>query len=130
MTHRFLIDECLSPDLVQVAIDAGFECTCVRDRGLLGARDDFLMKFLLKEDFTLVTENAADFRALFGVQELHPGLICLGSEKRMDRETQRELFQVALKEIGQDLINQLLEVIEDDNGEITVSTSEHAAPSV
>jgi predicted nuclease of predicted toxin-antitoxin system len=130
MTHRFLIDECLSPDLVQVAIDAGFECTCVRDRGLLGARDDFLMKFLLKEDFTLVTENAADFRALFGDQELHPGLICLGSEKRMDRETQRELFQVALKEIGQDLTNQLLEVIEDENGEITVSTSEHAAPSV
>jgi predicted nuclease of predicted toxin-antitoxin system len=130
MTHRFLIDECLSPDLVQVAIDAGFECTCVRDRGLLGARDEYLMMFLLKEDFTLVTENAADFLALFKDQELHPGLICLASGIRMDRETQRELFQIALKEIGQDLINQLLEVVEDENGEITVSTSEHAAPSV
>ena len=63
---RFLIDQCLSPAHVQIVIDAGFECTCLRDRGLLGATDpNKLMKYLLREDFTLVTENAPDFRALW-----------------------------------------------------------------
>jgi predicted nuclease of predicted toxin-antitoxin system len=124
---RFLIDECLSPALVQIAIDAGFECTCVRDRGLLGATDPKLMKFLLQEDFTLVTENASDFRALFATAELHPGLVCLGASP-MNLEAQRELLQIALEALGDDLMNQVLEVTKDDAGEITVSTYEHAAP--
>lgn len=34
MSLRLLIDECLSPDLVDLAIDAGHvESTCLRDRG-------------------------------------------------------------------------------------------------
>lgn len=128
MSFRFLIDECLSPELVQLAIDADFECTCVRDRGLLGAPDRKLMAFLLEEDFTLVTENAADFRTLFGAEELHAGLVCLSSRRRMDLETQRELFQMALGSLGENLVNQVLEVVEDEEGEVTASTYEHAAP--
>ena len=39
MIGRLLIDECLSPELVQLAIDAGHvESSCVRDRGRLGLR--------------------------------------------------------------------------------------------
>jgi predicted nuclease of predicted toxin-antitoxin system len=124
---RFLIDECLSPALVQIVIDAGFECTCVRDRGLLGATDPKLMKFLLQEDFTLVTENATDFRALFGTAELHAGLVCLGASP-MNLEAQRELLQIALEALGDDLVNQVLEVTKDDAGEITLSTYAHPAP--
>jgi predicted nuclease of predicted toxin-antitoxin system len=126
---RFLIDECLSPALVQLAIDAGFECTCVRDRGLLGATDPKLMDFLLKEDFTLVTANATDFRGLFAAEELHAGLVCLGSS-RMNLETQRELFQIALGALGDNLLNKVLEVAEDDAGEVTVSTYEHPSNHV
>jgi predicted nuclease of predicted toxin-antitoxin system len=124
---RFLIDECLSPALVQIVIDAGFECTCVRDRGLLGATDPKLMKFLLQEDFTLVTENAPDFRTLFGATELHAGLVCL-SASHMNLDTQQELLQIALEALGDDLVNQVLKVTKDDEGEVTVSTYEHAAP--
>lgn len=124
---RFLIDECLSPALVKIMIDAGFECTSVRDRGLLGATDAKLMKVLLQEDFTLVTENATDFRALFGAAELHAELVCLGASP-MNLETQRELLQIALEALGDDLVNQVLEVTRDDAGEVTVSTYEHAAP--
>jgi predicted nuclease of predicted toxin-antitoxin system len=125
---RFLIDECLSPQLVQLVIDAGFECTCIRDRGLLGAQDRKVMELLLEEDFTLVTTNVADFLALFGVEELHAGLICLDSQRRMDLETQRELFRNALASLGKDLVNQVLEVSEGAEGEITVALYEHAAP--
>ena len=35
MSFRLLIDECLSPELVDVAVAAGYvETTCARDRGL------------------------------------------------------------------------------------------------
>lgn len=36
MSFRLLIDECLSPELVDLAVEAGYvESTCARDRGLL-----------------------------------------------------------------------------------------------
>jgi hypothetical protein len=42
MTFRLLIDECLSPDLVDLAVDAGHvESTCLRDRELLATKDWF-----------------------------------------------------------------------------------------
>lgn len=63
MSLRLLIDECLSPDLVDLAVAAGHvQSTCLRDRGLLGTQDWTLMKHVLAEDFTLVTVNAQDFR--------------------------------------------------------------------
>jgi predicted nuclease of predicted toxin-antitoxin system len=129
MNYRFLIDECLSPDLVQLAIDAGFECTCIRDRGLLGAQDRKILEFLLEEDFTLVTTNVADFLALFGAEKLHAGLVCLSfSTHHSNLEAQREFFQIALEALGEDLVNQVLEVAEDAVGHVTVSMYEHAAP--
>src|SRR6266404_3337617 len=86
MIGRLLIDECLSPELVQLAVDAGHvESTCVRDRGRLGLKDWELMEYVISEDFILVTRNAQDFRGagktnpggLHGVAEVHAGLICL-----------------------------------------------------
>jgi hypothetical protein len=108
MSLRLLIDECLSPDLVDLAIAAGHvESTCLRDRGLLGTQDWTLMKHVLAEDFTLVTVNAQDFRGsgqdapggFYATTELHAGLICLNSVHHMDLNTQRELFEIALKEL-------------------------------
>ena len=40
MSHKLLIDECLSPTLVQMALEAGHqESTRVRDRGWCGKKD-------------------------------------------------------------------------------------------
>jgi len=65
MIGRLLIDECLSPELVQLAIAAGHvESTCVRDRGRLGLKGWELMAYVIEEDFILVTRNAQDFRVL------------------------------------------------------------------
>jgi hypothetical protein len=119
MSFRLLIDECLSPDLVALAIAAGHvESTCLRDRGLLGTQDWALMKYVLAEDFTPVTVNAQDFRGsgqdapggLYATTELHAGLICLNSVRRMDLDAQKELFDIALKELSElpDLINRCL----------------------
>ena len=135
MTLRLLIDECLSPDLVKLAIEAGHvESTCLRDRGLLGTKDWTLMRLVLDENFTLVTVNAQDFRGggneapggFYATTKLHAGLVCLSSARAMDLSTQRELFAVALEELTAltDLTNQVLEVVEDEMGEVSVSVYE------
>src|SRR6267154_3528764 len=110
MTWRLLIDECLSPDLVELAIDAGHvESTCLRDRGLLGTQDWTLIKHVLDADFTLVTVNAQDFRGrgqnapggLYAHIELHAGLICLNSARSMDLRAQRVLFEEVLDALAE-----------------------------
>ena len=131
MRLRLLIDECLSPALVDLAVAAGHvESTCLRDRGLLGTQDWTLMKHVLAENFTLVTVNAQDFRGrgpeapggLYARIELHSGLICLNSARAMDLNAQRALFQEALAALAglPDLINQILEVTEDETGEVSL----------
>ena len=129
MIGRLLIDECLSPELVQLAIDAGHvESSCVRDRGRLGIKDWELMEYVIEEDFILVTRNAQDFRGagpanpggLHAVAELHAGLICLDSALELDFDLQQELFTHALAELP-DLINQALEVYENEDGLISVN---------
>lgn len=63
MSLKLLIDECLSPLLVQQARDAGHaQSTCVRDRGWSGTKDWRLIQLVTADDYTLVTVNARDFR--------------------------------------------------------------------
>jgi hypothetical protein len=131
MTYSFFIDECLSPELVQMALDAGHSATCSRDRHLLGLKDWKLIQFVVAGDHTFVTNNACDFRGdgasdpsgLHAQQSIHAGLICLISNFPMDLERQRTLFGDALAKLAQmdDLINKALEVFEDENGEVTVT---------
>ena len=128
---RFLIDECLSPRLVKLVVEAGYpESTCIRDRGLLGKKDWELMDFIISEDFTLVTHNSEDFRGegasapggLYAEQLIHAGLICLNSPHSMDIPRQQRLLEVALRELEEelDLVNQALDVFESEDGEVSV----------
>jgi Domain of unknown function (DUF5615) len=139
MIGRLLIDECLSPELAQLAIDAGHvESTSVRDRGRLGLKDWELMEYVIQEDFILVTRNAQDFRGvgksnpggLHGAAEVHAGLICLDSALEMDLDLQQELFRHALNMLAElpDLINQALEVYENEDGLISVNTYDIPPP--
>jgi hypothetical protein len=132
MTYRLFIDECLSPELVQLARDAGYEeSTCSRDRGLLGLPDWELVTVAVVGDFTLVTHNARDFRGegedapggLHVRLPIHAGLICLNSVHPMDLDRQRRLFQFALDELAElpDLVNQALEVFEAEGGEVSLT---------
>ena len=60
---KLWFDEDLSPTLVQVANERGFEATCNRDRGLLGATDAELRAIVQAEGFVLVTDNAVGLPA-------------------------------------------------------------------
>lgn len=72
---RLWFDEDLSPTLVQVAQELGFEATCNRDRGVLGISDALLRQLVHSEGFVLVTDNASDFRPMYAREDVHPGLI-------------------------------------------------------
>ena len=119
---KFLIDECLSPDLVATAIDAGFpESSHVVWQGKAGWQDWELKTFILDGDWTFVTRNSADFRGLtenpgtkgqYADVTIHAGLICLNGPVGMRSPIHCELFQAALEELAGDehLINGLYSV--------------------
>lgn len=130
---KFLIDECLSLDLVEVAHRRGFvESSHVVWMGKAGWKDWELKPFILEGDWTLVTRNSVDFRGQadnpgasgqFADVPLHAGLVCINGPDGMNAEVQCELFEAALEEIGdvQQLVNEVIEVdLESLDGDFTI----------
>lgn len=125
---KFLIDECLSPELTKIAHQRGHgESSHVVWLNLSGLKDWELKPIILDGDWTFVTKNSIDFRGPAGRPgskgqyadvHLHAGLICLNGPSGMDLEMQRDLFDVALDEFKEnsDLINQVLEITHEEDG--------------
>lgn len=107
---RFLIDECLSVELVAVAVLAGYEAHHVAHVGRAGWKDWHVVRYAHDGDFVLVTNNAADFRRLYAVEPLHPGLVII--IPAVNRELQRQLFGGAIDQLvlRGEPINQVIEV--------------------
>jgi predicted nuclease of predicted toxin-antitoxin system len=61
---RFLIDECLSVDLVTVAGESGHEARHVAHVGRAGWKDWNVTRYASDNDLILVTNNASDFRQI------------------------------------------------------------------
>lgn len=125
---KFLVDECLSPELVQRAHAIGYgESSHVVWLGRAGWKDWELKPFILGGDWTFVTKNSVDFRGpgaapgskgQYADVAIHAGLICLNGPPGMNLDLQMELFDQALDEIAADgdLVNQVLEItMEDDS---------------
>jgi predicted nuclease of predicted toxin-antitoxin system len=107
---RFLIDECLSVDLVAVARQAAHDAQHVAHVGKAGWKDWNVTRYARDGDFVLVTNNASDFRRLYAAEPLHAGLVILIPV--VGRVLQQRLFKAALDEfatIGEP-INRVLEV--------------------
>ena len=131
---KFLVDECLSPELTKMAHDRGHgESSHVVWLGKSGIKDWDLIKIVLDGDWTLVTKNSYDLRGPadaaeskgeYQKVELHAGLVCLNGPPGMDLQMQRDLFAIALDEIESDgdLINKVLEVTlaEPDSEEVVI----------
>jgi predicted nuclease of predicted toxin-antitoxin system len=99
---KFLVDECLSPGLATLARERGHpESTHVTWLGLTSAQDWTIARRAVDDSFVLVTNNAADFTALYGREELHAGLVCLNAAPGvMSLDLQRRLFLLAMAELG------------------------------
>ena len=124
---KLLIDECLSSELALMARERGHhEASHVVWIGKAGWKDWELKRFLLEEDWVLVTRNSGDFRGprekpgskgQYSDVSIHSGLICLNAPVGMDLVLQRELFAEVLDELDTDpdLTNQILEVTLEDS---------------
>jgi hypothetical protein len=91
---KLWVDECLSPTLVERANRRGYWATCNRDRSLLGVPDRALHKTVIDEEAVFVTNDEADFVALYRQVYLHTGLLILPQAE--GREALWPLFDVAL----------------------------------
>jgi len=107
---RFLIDECLSLDLVSIAIEAGHEAHHVAHVGKAGWKDWNVAHYARKRDFIVVTNNGVDFRKLYATEPIHAGLIILVPSA--GRKVQKELFVGALDYLAKsgEPVNRVLEV--------------------
>lgn len=125
---KFLVDECLSPELTKLAQARGFgEFSHVVWLGRAGLKDWELKPIILDGDWTFVTRNSVDFRGpadrpgakgQYAGVGIYAGLVCLNGPPGMDLDMQIELFGLALDELkaNPDLVNQVLEItLEDDD---------------
>ena len=89
---RFFIDECISPSLSSHLNDSGVhDAIHPRDRGRLREPDNVVFARAIAEDRIIVTENADDFRKLAAGVDLHPGLIILPSNARLEAQRLMDL---------------------------------------
>lgn len=109
----FLIDECLHTSLVDVAQERNHEAYHVVYLGMKGWKDHDVLRRAEKREYTLVTNNAVDFRRLYAQVSIHAGLIIV--IPNVVPALQRELLRAVLDHVGESgLINTVIEVrIED-----------------
>lgn len=114
---KFLIDECLSKELRVVAWEFGYEAEAMQHFRMTNLLDEQLHPLVMEGDFTLVTNNRDDWRALLGDEEVHPGLVVI--IPNVPRPRQVELFTRALVAMADldDLVNMVVEV--DWTGQVT-----------
>lgn len=112
---RFLIDENLSPALVEPARHHGFEAMHVNHLGLRTETDWDLLQIVAEKDWVLVTNNAIEFRGRYRKIELHPGVVFLLPAVR--RAEQLRLFNAVLSYVGTDvdMVNRAVDVVFDLN---------------
>jgi hypothetical protein len=120
---KFLIDECLSPDLAKLARERGYpESSHVRWLGLAGAKDHVVTRRAVDDGYVLVTHNTADFRGLYGREEVHVGLVALNTAPGlMSLDFQLRLFLLALSELGgEEAWNEVLEITVNAGRVVTI----------
>ena len=116
---KFLIDECLSPELAGFARELEYDATHVNWVNLHRTRDDLIAIYAVSMDYVLVTNNGSDFKPIYRSLDVHPGLvIVLPSVRRVD---QLAMFEIVIKRLvsERDIVNKLIEV--DRDATITIS---------
>ena len=110
---RLLIDECLSVKLADEATRRGVPADHVQRIGRGGQPDRALVRFILDNDYTFVTNNRLDFLRLHGKEAVHAGLVVIVPS--VARDEQIVLLHAVLDylTINPDLVNHVLEIRRD-----------------
>jgi predicted nuclease of predicted toxin-antitoxin system len=85
---NLLIDENLSPMLVQLLAAKHVAASHVAHLGMAGASDPEVWKHAFEHDQIVITINAADFLHLARSVQLHPGLVVLRAGVGLSRDEQ------------------------------------------
>jgi predicted nuclease of predicted toxin-antitoxin system len=120
---KFLVDECLSPDLVTIARSRGHgESTHVTWLGLRSRKDWAIVRRAIADGYVLVTNNATDFMALLRREKVHAGLVCINvAHGLMSLDVQKRLFALALDRLADhEPINELLEITLNESRSVQV----------
>lgn len=111
---KFLIDEDISPAIARYLCEQFFiDAVAVRDRGLLGKSDRYVLEYAFNEERILVTANIVDFEKFASLLEVHCGMIFF-LEGDLLRQEQMKLIENAVTTIqgelkeGKDMINRVL----------------------
>jgi predicted nuclease of predicted toxin-antitoxin system len=120
---KFLIDECLSPELVALAHKHGHvESMHVTWLGLRSRKDWSIVRRAVDDGYVLVTNNTTDFTSLVGRESLHAGLVCLNvAPGLMTLDVQKRLFALALDRLGDtEPINEIIEVTLNEDQSVAI----------
>ena len=115
---KLLLDEHLSPWIVQGCAEKGIYAVAVAHVGLAGQSDPTLWRYAFDNDFVIVTTNTRDFIPLLG-RGLCPGLIVL-REGSLSRAEQWEWLGNALDRILENpdpakyMVNRVVEILSSD----------------
>lgn len=112
---QFLIDECLTPRLVEVANRFGYVAHHVQYRDWKSRTDHALLACILDEDLTIVTNNWKDFEPMLRRDEVHPGAVVIPNVPRVGQIDAFELALLAIQTVDPplDMVNLVIDVDED-----------------
>lgn len=115
---RFLVDECLSPSLAEAARARGYDATHVVWLGRGSADDREVTRIALERDYIVVTNNARDFRRIYGRLEVHPGLVLVLPDLPGAQQRRYFLAIVEFIDARPDVVNRIVSI--DRAGVITI----------
>lgn len=120
---KFLIDECLSPELATLARERGYpESTHVNWLGMSSQKDWAVARRAVDDGFVLVTHNTVDFRPLYGREDMHVGLVGFNTAAGvMSLDLHKRLLLLTFAELADDeAYNEALEISVNAHGGVTV----------
>ena len=98
----FLVDECLSQELADMAIEVGYHALAANRMWSLRKRNDYrVAKYAIDRNLILVTNDFFDLEGIYENLEIHPGIIFItaASSKLRQLSYQRKMFELALDEV-------------------------------
>jgi len=122
---KFLLDEGLSPRVLDLLRDTGHDVVHVRDVGLQSAPDPVVLAAALEQGRVLITLDT-DFGALLALSGARqPSVVLFRGEVTRRPEGQAALLLANLDQIGRDLIDGAAVVIGDDRLRVRRLPIEH-----
>lgn len=114
MSLRFLVDNALSPQLVDALRDAGYDALHVRDLGMETARDDEIFARAAADQRVIVSADT-DFGTLLALRDKSgPSVVLFRGSGTRRPDRRRDLLAENLPRISENLETGSLVVIEAD----------------